>query len=390
MLKKLKFAVLLFIPFNVLAAEYSIIIDRYESPYAGASYMQSIYTGYKALDDKFLRSSAGKETFLWRTGRTGKFVVEYYLSIYPMLVQHEIFGHGYRGRELGLQPLRYSIGWFSGSTSFSGAKFNALNFPQQAAVAAGGMEADTILAEQIRAPWFTERKLDYRDGIFFWQTTLDQPNYVLGTKEWDTSPSNDVNRYIGAVNSWYGANVITKSELKTQQIWNLLDPTIYYSLYAMGHYIWTGQQNVKVPMFNIRGYDYLPTPRLLLAPYGSEFQLQNHIVTPRKQYIRASLRYGSNSYFNSYGIDVLVTPIYQYKRWNFGGKLFVWRQPDFYAPTARTASNMLGAAAYASAEYKFNKCWYGLSELGYKTQGFIQGEPLGYGWVWRLGVKLKV
>lgn len=383
------FLIIFFAPF-VSAEEYNILVDKHFSPYAGAYLMQDGYTAFKTLDDIYIPSSEGKRSLLWSLGRTGKLYLEMMLSSFMMVAQHEVFGHGYRAREFDFSHIGYEVNIASGATSFLFSDYLRLNLLQQSALNSAGMEATTILSQQIRHPWFMERCIDNRDALFYVISAIDQPNYIFSTNEGDTTAGNDVNAYVLTINNWFGSNAITKKRLKQREVWDLLDPTLYFAFYTMGRYIATGVPTTCMPMFNVCGYDYLPTPRLLLAPWGPEFQIQNHLVSPNNRYIRLNLRYGNTAFIHSYGIDLMVRPIWEYYNFEFGTKLYLWRQPKMTSRSAQQAKNQVGAAAFVSADYKFNRCWYALSELGYKTSGYIPGDPLGNSWVWRLGIRFVI
>lgn len=384
-------AVLLFCTVNIAhAQQFDIIVDEHWSPYAGAALNQSIFHVYTTFDDKNLPSSIGKTGFLWGTGRLGKILLEDLFSSFLMVVQHEIFGHGYRGREFGFSNISYSLGLGHGSTSFSLTEYYSLSFTEQAALSAAGMEADTILSEQIRKRWFLSDKIDRRDALLFLQTALDQPNYIYGTDDESFVNSNDVNSYVTEINEWYGKTVLSKRQLRHRDYWDLFDPTIYFSVYSLIDYVLNAKANSPMFMFNIKNYRYLPTPRLLLAPYGPEFQLQNHVVTPKESLIQINLRYGNTGSMQTYGIDFFMWPIISYNNVEFGNKLYVWRQPLFLTQNdAVGIQQRIGVADLVSIIYKMNNRWAILNEIGYKTSGYIPGDALGNSWIWRMGVRYE-
>ncbi len=369
--------------------QYSLMADRHFSPYSGAALNTSIFTLYKELDDRFLPSSVGKVGFAWGTARVGKVIFEDLFSKFLMVYQHEVFGHGYRLRELNVDVLGYNVGIGHGWTAFNGVQFNSLKYPQRAAISTGGMQADTILSEQLRDQWIIEGKIDRRDAALFLSTALDQPQYIFGTPDDHTSAGNDVQAYVNEVNAWYGThNTITKRRLRGQAWWDVLDPTLYFSVYSIGKYIVEATDASTMYMFYIKGYKYLPTPRLILSPWGTEYQLQNHVLTPKHELLQVNVHYGKNSFIKSYGIDFFMRRIWNYKGIHFGNKVYLWRQPQFLKTnSAANAKNKFGIADYVIAEYKFARLWYVFGELGYKTAGFIQGDSLNSSIVGRIGLK---
>ncbi len=364
------------------AQNYELIVDQYWSPYSGAALNETAFHLYTYLDDTELPSSENKITLLWSLGRTGKLLFESVLSNYLMLVQHEVFGHGYRARSLGISGISYRIDLDGGATYVPPDQFSTLTYPKLASIDAAGMEATTILSEQVRKTWFKTGKIDRRDGMLFLINSFDEISYIYN------NTGNDIIEYVGNVNSWYGNNVISEHSLRGKNTWNLFDPSLYYTYYSFFAYIYAGTPHTKMYMFEIKDYKYLPTPRLLLAPYGPEFQLQNHVVTSKNELWEINLRYGNTGGIQSYGLDLIIDPIFIYNEFEFGNKFYLWRQPMFLQQNyAQGISSKIGAAEFVSVMYKFEKQWAGFAELGYKTAGYIPGDPLGNSWVWRLGIQ---
>ncbi len=375
---------------NLPPQTYELIVDNYFSPYTGAALTMSAFNGYKLLDDRYNPSSEGKCSFWWGTGRFAKvLLLDLPVSTFLMITQHELFGHGYRLREFHVQGRSYDVGIFSGYAAFSQASFNKLTFPQKAAVDSGGMEATTILAAQQRQSWIMDGKLDHRDAVSYFFNSTDQYFYVHGTREDDRNDSNDVQAYMNEVNNWYGKQTLTMRKMRNWTTWDLLDPALWYSFLGIGTYIYDGSPTIPFYMFDINGYKYLPNTRSILAPYGMEVQLQNHIKTPTNQLIDINIRYGNNRPKTSYGLDVIIKPIWSYDKFDFGNRIFLWRQPQLSAATVETAGDRYGIAEYVNCAYNVNRNFALISEVGYKTPGYIQGEPLNSSVIVRLGFRYK-
>lgn len=368
----------------------ALIVDQYMSPFMGSALNLSMFHTYTFLDDKYLPSSAGKINVFWSLGRIIKLSWEDIFAQWQMVFQHEVFGHGYRLREYGFSDISYFVGIGHGWTAFDPIEFAALPFTKRAALSAAGMEANAVLSEQIRRNWIVDNQIDRRDAWLYWVTSLDQADYILGTTDSDSHLGNDVNSYVLEVNDWYGNTNLTKHKLRHYAYFDLLDPSLYMGLYEIGDYLLQGTPHMQIYMLNYKCYRYIFAPRLLLAPFGPEFQIQNYVLTPKKMLIQINVRYGNNSDIQSYGLDVFIDPIWQYKNWTFGNKLYLWRQPKFLKQnTAVGVKNGLGFGEFIAANYKLYKCLHAVGEFGYKTAGYAQGIPLGNSWVWRAGFSLK-
>lgn len=371
---------------EVQAQKYYLLFDEDASPYEGASFFTSTYNFYKYLDDRFVLSSAGKTDLQWDLARAGHLAVNYALSSYFAVFEHEVFGHGYRAREFNFSAIGYDIHIASGATWYYSVDFNKLDIYQQNALNAAGMEANTVLSQEIRQPWFFSERIDNRDAMFYLLNQLGQLRYVYRTSANNIQDGNDINNYIRGVNRYYGnTSTLSNPKMRAYILADLLDPALYYSLYGLGKYLVAGSEHVKMYMFDIYGYQYLPTMRTILAPYGIEFQLQNFIKNKKEQLFQINLRYGSNEDINTFGIDFNVAPIWHYKKYEFANYFSVWRQPKLIYANAAVAKQALGFAEFARLKYHCTKKFALLVDMGYKTTGFLQGFILSNCAIVRLG-----
>jgi len=368
--------------------QYQIIVDRDLSPYSGASVMISTYNFCKYLGDTYIPKPNPQNPLRWLI-RTADLGVAYALNGYLMVTQHEVFGHGYRTREFGFNDVGYIIGFYTGATYFYLRDYNSLNIYKQNTLNAAGIEANTILSQQIRAPWFKSKKINYYDGLSYAINQLEQLRYVYVTSANEfINNGNDINNYIRGVNSYYGdTTTLSNSKMQSIVLLNLLDPSLFYSLYGIGAYLYNGRTTTPFYMLNIYGYKYLPSVATILAPWGPEFQLQNFIETPQQQLIQAHLRGGSNNNITSIGLDVIISPVWQYKKLLVGNQLSIWRQPNVGAANAASAQLHYGVAEFVNLEYKIHSKVSLLADLGYKTSGFMQGYLLNSGAIIRLGLQ---
>jgi hypothetical protein len=367
--------------------QYQILVDRDLSAYSGASVMISTYNFCKYLDDVYTPQPNPNDSLRWviRAANAG---VAYALNGYLMVTQHEVFGHGYRTREFGFHDVGYRIGYYTGATYFYTSDYNSLNIYKQNTLNAAGIEANTILAQQIRAPWFQTKRIDYRDSISYAINQLEQLRYTYVTSANDGNNGNDINNYINGVNRYYGnTTTLSNSKMRSIVLLNLLDPALVYSLYGIGKYLYNGSSTTQLYMLNVNGYKYLPTVATILAPWGPEFQSQNFVETPQQQLVQAHLRGSNNSNISSMGLDVIVSPVWKYKKLIVGNQLSIWRQPNVGASNAATAKLHCGIAEFVKLEYKVSSNVSLLTDLGYKTSGFMQGYLLNSGAIVRLGLQ---
>lgn len=374
-----------------IAEDFNLTIDKYYSPYMGANLMMAGMRGYQAIDDTVASSTEGNTSTCMTLIRGGKWLFEFTLSNFGMVLQHEIFGHGARAREFNLSDVGYRINIFSGTTTYPTEQYDALNVNQKAALNAGGVEATSILSQQIERSWMNDDSIDSRFATLFLVNSLDQSVYAFSTTSNAFHPDNDAEQYIANVNAWQGTNALTSHKLKATTLWDWLDPMIYISGYGLLKYIWEGQQTLNFSTLHVKGSRYMPTTRVLYAPWGPEFQLQNHFFTQSEKYIGVFLRYGKLGSVDSFGADLFIDPIAEYDCFSLRNHLSIWYQPHLLKnTTAATNSNKYGFAEFLGAYYKLNPSVYAYGELGYKVSGYLQGVQLSRGVIWRVGFKFDL
>jgi hypothetical protein len=374
---------------NTLGA-VGFVIDQYASPYVGAEAMTTLLRGYKWLDDSFMSSSANDTSFLTMSGRFGKLFLEYTLFNCFATIQHEVFGHGFRLREFRNPVHKYEIGLFSGATLFDAAKYGSLTPNEQIAVTTGGLEAENILAKRIRDRWLMNSELDNRDAVFYLINQYSQSLYISSTRHDRThfTDGHDIHSYVTQINRWYGDKVISTHNVRNRSYVDLLNPFLYYSLFSVGQYVLDGRQCMQYPMFQIGEYQYLPAMSLVLAPYGTEYNLLNFVRSGDKLY-QANIRYGSTGNRKSYGIALEANKIWSNDLLDLDAKLDLWFQPKLYKQTSALATNKFGGALSFITRFKVGACVELVGQAGYKTTGFMPGEVLKHSPILRGGLMVN-
>lgn len=373
---------------------FGLIADKHFSEITGAALMTSGLRTYQMADDWLIPSTAGDTSACMILGRFGKLVLEnFLLDSYLMVAQHEVFGHGARGREFGLSGLKYNVTPFSGATYFNNTQLLQLSLSEQIAFSAGGIEGDGILAKYLRDQWLNSKCMDTREANLYYRTSLDQTFYILNTKYYEKHSSfpagHDIKEYIVDVNRWYGSAVLTTQKLRKQALMDFFDPFFFYSLFSMGDYVIEGNQAFEYPMIPIGAYCYLPALRLSLTPFGPEYQFLN-FVKGIDNVIQATLRYGHTGFKRSYGLAVEATRLWTSDLLTFDGKVDIWNQPKLFTSNAASAPNRFGGAISCIARYRLMDQLDLMGQIGYKTSGYMPGEFLKASPILRVGFYLGV
>lgn len=370
---------------------FNLSVDKYYSPYMGSDWMISGLHAYQGIDDIVASSTECNVTSCMTLIRTGKSAFEFTLSSFFNVLQHEIFGHGARAREFNLPDIGYHINIFSGATTYPSGAFNALNVNQRAAVTAGGVEATSILSQELEKDMFCSGAIDSRAAMMYLVSSLDESIYVFGLDGNSFHPDNDSYSYIGNVNIWYNQQALTPDKLKWAVAWNWLDPMMYLSAWSVFKYITFGTPSLDFTTLHIGESRFMPTTRTYLTPYGPEYNLLLNLYTPKEKYFGINFRYGKTENKNSAGIDLTVAPVSKNECFYIVNKLSAWRQPHLLQNgTAATNSNKYGFGDFLGLYYRLAKNVFIKGELGYKVSGYIPGRQLSRGVYWGVGFTFNV
>lgn len=326
------------------------------------------------------------------------------INYFTMLIQHEVFGHGYRIRDLHMRGIAQVDGYSfqapppygpgSAATYFSVS--SDFTTTDASAVSIGGVEGTAILAELTKLKWLTSRKVDPRQAVLYLLCEQDLTLYIssLKTKDIRNLDGHDLNSYIETLHYTYPDHWLSKGRLRSLSWINLLDPFTFYAIYAWFHYLSSGKET-KIPMI---ASCYLPGLRLGLTPFGPEVFFENFFVR-KKIPLYAYLKGGSHADNLYAGAGVFSPRLWSIWKWTIGLRCDLWYQPklllqkagvsieeiDFkqrpnrsaplYSSSQRHAMHC-GASGSCIAEYRWNEqCSYEI-ELGYKSAGFLPGYSL--------------
>ena len=186
------------------------------------------------------------------------------------------------------------------------------------------MESTAILALLTKLKWLSSGKIDPRQTVLYLFSQLDLALYAstLTSEDIPSLEGHDLNSYIETVNYTYPESLLTRSKLQDLSWISLIDPFIFYSIYAWFHYLSAGKES-NIPMI---GSCYLPGLRLGLSPFGPEVFLENFLVRnhiPIYFYAKGG-NYSNNTYV---GAGTYAPKLWSVKQWSFGVRIDLWRQP---------------------------------------------------------------
>lgn len=470
-MKKLLFF-FLFCSTYVIASPSALVLDRHFTPYAASQDLLLIENELIRLEDRStdwltskINPAYNQDTALELTplprpslarrilARTLRFSELTFfwgpLNETIHTTQHEVFGHGYRIRDLGkktAEVVSYKIGLpfpYGDRAAYTAYNFNLDISPQDLAlIAVAGTEADTIMSHNIALDWLSENKIDGREASLFLHSALQLPSYILSLKDvketFDTyqkQEGHDVATYLMNLNSIYPSEKSFSNQLSTlreKAAYSILTNAFtYYSLFAQWRYIWTGK---TTPMTLGTGpiRFFMPIYRVELSPFGPEDVVGTYLLFKSGEPTYLYYKSGSFSQNKYHGFGFENKGIFKIGSSSFGLKLDFWNQPallhhkpvehevipqlyttsSFWKPIVAMGlsseyevefdhsqngytnkelfSKYFGSAASLIYQYEFDGSRSNtlFTQLGYKTKGFLPGESIHAGPIIRFGMNL--
>jgi len=379
---------------------YTLTADPRFSARAGAESLIALHRGSYALTDRFLPPRLFPEDTFWRKGagvlyRLGKlWLLEGTFDYTTGVVQHEVFGHGARVRELDFRTEQYYIGvlppYGSGGGFIRYDDQGDASTLESNAVTTGGVTSMQLLASGLRDRGFLRGRLHYRETGLYLGAFHNFTEYVLSTEEPIAVRGNDIASFLRRTQWLYdraaargaAGNRLTLDALKRQVLVNFLDPYQWYALYALAvRYAWQGRAALRVPALHVLGGRYLPSPRLELAPFGRAFALDN-LFAHAGRLFGVYGRYGNGPLGRFWGAGARAKNLARRGAFTLGARLDVWRQPRLAfgeGASSPTPPHRLGAGARLRGSYRLSLAGLPLqltATLGYKTRGWVPGQPL--------------
>jgi hypothetical protein len=327
------------------------------------------------------------------------------LNYLASVVEHEIFGHGYRIRDINrgrIQAKGYSFNvpppYGPGGAATSYVIGEDFTTTEESAVAIAGVESTAILALLTKFKWLEPRTIDPRQTALYLINQYDLILYIgsLNTLEESELDGHDMNSYVKSLNQTYTKNRLKRSRLRSLSWMNLLDPFTYYSIYSWFRYVSCGKE-MHIPMIPVYGYGYLPGARLGLTPFGPEYFVENFFQKEAQSFY-FYLKGGRHAKNNYYGFGFFAPKIWEYGEWNFGFRVDGWAQPKLLLDPASTSildidfdkapnresplypyshQHEMKIGLSGSFILSFHRGINGFeTELGWKTKGFLPGYPL--------------
>ena len=328
-------------------------------------------------------------------------VYEFFLASGLCTVQHEVFGHGARARENGLDP-QYAFGLdLSGGT---GLREEPQTLAELLAIAGGGTEGDSVLADRALLELYTGAGAEAAKIPLMVFSKIDVSLYSMVTadpadarREFvdDYTNGNDIAYYLVARQAqrqggtaaavWNNEYAIDFKDpllhenydaVQAAALWNLVDPAMLAALFEYGTaHVGQGQTRVKPPVVPLGGgYGLTAGTRAFLGPAQVDRYLDLLLTTPGPL-IRLYAREMDSSLEQTYGFGATLHRLLAGERRWLSLQTDYWREPDSLEKLdAGSGWNFCGELTVMLSET------VGVAaKLGGKSDGFNPGTPAAAG-----------
>lgn len=325
-----------------------------------------------------------------------------------LLVQHEVGGHGGRGREFGLGP-SYSFGWdLSGAT---GLERSPRTHEENALLAAGGAEADAVMARRILLEALSPQGVDGAKIPLAMMAKLDLTMYVLGTSDPDDEEFTQEYRDGNDVAYWTvtrqaarrGASVEsvfagtyepdrgdplleeTSEDAQVTALWNALDPSLVTAVYAyFRDHVLGGGAPVRQRLLRAGDWGFTAGTRGALGPREVTRFLDLHAVAPWGV-LTVYARDLDSSVERTLGYGAGIRGLRLGRSAELALEGDLWTQPDAAEGVRQEGED--GWNVSAEVDAMLGERWGLAAKAGSKSAGFFPGKPLDEGVYAGFGVR---
>ena len=380
---------------------YVGVFDRDMTPAAGTADLLTIERALADVEDRWLPPLRFEEATLLKHAlgigyRFGKwFGLDLPQDDFLMVVGHEVFGHGARLREIGAGDIRYRFdapipyGGGGAVTEFEGDVL--VTRADVIGIDTAGIEAQNVLADRIARQALGTGALHYRAAWLYLESRLDGLRYIRSVSP--RSPEgHDVAAFLHDFNDQCdppACTRLTASALKRRALLMLADPLLAYAAYGWAwSYIVRGRTLAALPMIPLpRGMRYLPALHFEMTPYGTALTTE-HTIVGNRRLTSVSIGVGDTGRTRAWDLGVAATDVL-HRGWLRGDVAAnVWRQPlpDATPNFQESRTGGLGAATVRFPIGRRAERTGVLVQIGYKSDGFVRGERLHRGPIFRIGM----
>jgi hypothetical protein len=342
------------------------------------------------------------------TGRAAKlFFVDWPIVGLQGTVTHEVFGHGARAREAGLEPsyvfhLPPPYGFLSSHEGHVGYTLDARTgmLDRDITMTIGGVQSDYWSAHWLNIDMARRRGwMSYHDLLQYVDaklTYIERFGLTLSHLPANIHNHGDPDQYLTELqerfNRWRPAERVEMAEsLRLAYLYNFVDPTFWQSVYhLLFTYLYEGKRDAEIVGIELGDVAKLyPATRFNLTPFGAEHYLDLFV---RYQDVTFDLygRVGSSGLASYGGGGLRAHDIRPGLGFSFGAEIDLWSQPEllFEERYVFEHNNQLGFGAALHVDWHAYGPVHAVGKVAGKSQGHLMGQPLEGGAYGYAGIAL--
>lgn len=330
------------------------------------------------------------------------------LVLFFTALQHEVFGHGARARELGFWPSF----WFQLPPPYSllsptqqhgafteGRFWNSID--AELAFTAGGIEANVLDGYLTAMRGLRAGRMHYAAELHYlashaaYFTRILDPR-VIGS---DAANGSDPDVYVLDLMTRFnqsGSKAMVTNSQRLRRAWltQFADPLMWISLVhlVIGH-IGQGSRWLDIPRVKLGPLAVLPMTRFNLSPFGGEHYV-DLTFAHHDFLLETHVRFVSSGLATALGFGARIFS-WKLKPWlELGGSFDVWTQPRLV--TGDGGRNFFDRPQQAGLSVVVEGTWRPLhavgivAQAGGKSNGAVMGQPFDAGFFGLVGLALYV
>ncbi|MEO6097165.1 MAG: hypothetical protein ABIW76_16405 [Fibrobacteria bacterium] len=385
-----------------------LLWDKPISPVVGAEDLYSLHRALYSVEEDVFAPAAGDsaESGAARDipARILRFLLlDLPLDYMPMLIQHEAFGHGYRLYEASYRNVSYGLHlpppYGDGHGFALGTDLRrSVSRDQAIAISAAGMEANDFFACTVRGKWMASGSMNNHEADLYLINAFNRSFYAARTRlsVLQDGYGNDIQEYLRLVNLRHGDGTLDGrpmdiEDVQLRMLVDVLDPFAFYALWTtLGEHLVHGRSRFVLPMPEISGIRFLPMAHAGLSPFGMEYYLET-LAARESRTLSVTYRQGDPGSDPFYGLGLDFGGLIDLARLSADVRVEAWRQPRLrigvydageLGETPEAMEPGFGLWTTLRTKTKIGL----VLEAGYKTRGFVQGEPLEESLIIRSGI----
>lgn len=325
---------------------------------------------------------------------------------------HEVFGHGARARELGFRvgysfklPFPYGPVLAPGDDDYEGLTSYQERAPKAddagQLFTTGGVEANAVTARLLARTFVGEggwahhgELMVYGASKLAYAARITAPSFRQPGGP--VASSNDAESYVSNLQVRFGRvradeRATIAKRVQTAYYWHFADPLLVWSVWAELVDVLAGSQRyARAPLPRVLGADFLPLPRVWLAPHGVENEL-SVLAKGGDWLVEGYGRVGTTGLARSWGAGASLEDRHDDRRVRLGAAVDVWRQPalDLERRAFFDRPSLLGGSLSATLRLRVLSGAGLLGKAGYKTDGWLPGQRADAGAYGFLGLYVE-